>query len=713
MGLCFSRKKSPSPPPDPVSECIPDEKKVEKKNEKQTVVAAQPVAKVAAETKPVFVITQTPKKNTAAAAATAEEKGKKRGETPTKRSQQKEETSNGSGSDRSPLVVDVPPAVRTSSCTKEEVDAILIQCGRLSRSSSGNASNENGGGHRKYPGSKRSYDFDNEKKGDEEEEEEEEEDWEKPISRPSPHRRTPGRERSGIRERSSCGGRRVSRSPGRRSEGPTSSGSAKSDRSRQPAKMVSVPAREKGTEAGGMAKKTVSSAAANKKGGERRSASPRSRSPANTTRTGNENVLHHHNPQPQSLGRSSSRKAEQSPGRRNPMAEIDENSLRGNHNGGSSCNNNNKNKEEEEGALKPKEGEEGVRKLRQSQTPRSIEKNGAQIRRSEQRAGGAVEVSNGLRSSNVISNSVRARLIRCRAKDRQLEPEMVVEGAVQVEGAPMDGEAPSTTSVGVESPNPVTITTRSRSLKRSSRDFDHALGPNPDSHLNPTSYTSLLLEDIHNYHHQGTAFSLPACVSKACSILEAVADLNSSCSENKSSHAEGSDKNNGSLHGRFGRRGLVSKAPFVESEIIVKDDLMEPSLHKYVSVRDLGGEMEPQESAGSNSFIGQPWSSPWEPNSIDSTDRDWTSHSNNGEEVEQQQQESMPEIALDSEARGRRPRGGSCSNSLPTTRSSGRKKREFDHHHQRRRGRSSGFGGGSGKSGGTRSSSLPVAAASS
>nr|XP_010933318.1 serine/arginine repetitive matrix protein 2 [Elaeis guineensis] len=703
MGLCFSRKKRPSPPPDPVSKCIPDEKEVEKKNEKQVVVASQPAAKVAAETKPVFVITQTPKKN-----ASAEEKGKKKGETPKKKSQQKEEdTRNGSGSDRSGLVVDVPaaPPVRTSSCTKEEVDAILIQCGRLSRSSSGNASNENGVGHRKYSGSKRSYDFDNEKKGDEEEGE-----WEKPISRPSPHRRTPGRERSGSRERSSGGGRRVSRSPGRRSEGPISSGSA-GDRSRQPAKMVSVPAREKGgggggfTEAGGMAKKTVSSAVANKRGGERRrSASPRSRSPANTTttRTGNENVLHHNPPQPQSLSRSSSRKAEQSPGKRNPMAGIDENSLGlgGNHNGSSNYNK----------ALKAREGEKGMRKLRRSQTPKSSE-NGAQMRKSEQRAGGAVEVSNGLRSNNVISTSVREQLIRCHAKDRQLEePEMVVKGAVQ----PMDGEAPST-GVGVESPNPRTIT-RSRSLKRSSRDFDHALGPNPDGHLNPTSYTSLLLQDIHNYHHQSTAFSLPACVSKACSILEAVADLNSSCSENKSSHAEGSDHNNGSLHGRFGRRGVVSKAPFVESEIIVKDDLMEPSLHKYVSVRDFGGEMDPQESAGSNSFIGQPWSSPWEPNSIDSTDRDWTSHSNNGEEVEQlqQQQESMPEIALHSEARGRRLRGGSCSNSLPTTMSSGRKKREFDHHHhQRRRGRS-GFGGGSGKAGRTtRSSSLPVAAASS
>lgn len=319
-----------------------------------------------------------------------------------------------------------------------------------------------------------------------------------------------------------------------------------------------------------------------------------------------------------------------------------------------------------------------------------------------------MDVSDRVKSANVITSSAREQLTNHRAKKQQMEHE-IGEGALQVKGtSSKDGEA-HLTSNGVESLNPRTIS-RTRSSRKSSRDFDNALDLNPDNHLNPTSYTSLLLEDIHNYHQKNTIFSLPACVSKACSILEAVADLNS-YSENKSSEADRSSNNNGSLNGQFGRRGLVTKEPFVESEIIVKDDLMEPSLHKYVSVRDLGGELEPQESAGSNSFIGQPWSSPWEPNSVDSTDRDCTSLSNNGEEVEQQQQESMPEIALVSQARGRRARVGSSSNGLLTTMSSGRKK-EFDHHHQRRRGRS-GFGGGSGKAGGTRSSSLPVAAVSS
>ncbi|CAN1838022.1 Uncharacterized protein At1g65710 [Linum perenne] len=62
-------------------------------------------------------------------------------------------------------------AVRTSSCTKEEVEVILIQCGRLSRNNSfgtpGKATVASGGGGggsvgRRYSGSKRSFDFDNE-----------------------------------------------------------------------------------------------------------------------------------------------------------------------------------------------------------------------------------------------------------------------------------------------------------------------------------------------------------------------------------------------------------------------------------------------------------------------------------------------------------------------------------------------------------------------
>lgn len=62
--------------------------------------------------------------------------------------------------------------------------------------------------------------------------------------------------------------------------------------------------------------------------------------------------------------------------------------------------------------------------------------------------------------------------------------------------------------------------TRSRS-QRKSRDLDLL--------LNPSAIASMLIEDGQNLakHEAIMGFTLPACVTKACSILEAVADLNS------------------------------------------------------------------------------------------------------------------------------------------------------------------------------------------
>jgi len=191
--------------------------------------------------------------------------------------------------------------------------------------------------------------------------------------------------------------------------------------------------------------------------------------------------------------------------------------------------------------------------------------------------------------------------------------------------------------------------TRSRSSRRS-RDLDL----NPETLLNPVppSYTTLLLEDIHNFHQTSNppSFSLPPCVSKACSILEAVADLNSTTSSNLSSafseDRKGLSRDESSKNGynvSVERKMVETRDPFVESEVVGTDDLMEPSFHKYVTVRrggTLGGaDMEEQESSGSNSFVcsGQQqhhWgisSSLWEPNSADSTDR-WTTRTKSKEE---------------------------------------------------------------------------------
>jgi hypothetical protein len=323
MGLCCSKKKrapSDTPSSDPPSNGQNSEKK--KDTRKQPAVVSNKGSKQPVfEKKPVFVATQIAK--------TIEEKEKKKIEVPTKKPDIKKEADPISVGTAVPAeeIRPVPVPVRTSSCTKEEVDAILIQCGRLSRSSSGKTSSETAGGgaYRRYSGSKRSFDFDHERRG-------EEDDDERPVLRPSPHRRTPGRERSGSRERGASGGshsRRVSRSPGRRTDGPASAASA-IDKTK-PAKMVSVPAREKPVEVGSVKKGSNGSTTVSSK----RNASLRSRSPASNSlnrSVGGSNENAGGGAQP-SLSQSSSRKAEHSPCRRNPMAEIDENLLKGNQNG--------------------------------------------------------------------------------------------------------------------------------------------------------------------------------------------------------------------------------------------------------------------------------------------------------------------------------------------------------------------------------------------
>lgn len=185
-------------------------------------------------------------------------------------------------------------------------------------------------------------------------------------------------------------------------------------------------------------------------------------------------------------------------------------------------------------------------------------------------------------------------------------------------------------SSGNEGLKPQSLT-RSRS-SRLSRDLDI----NPETLLNPNpSYTSMLLEDIQNFHQKTTptpapAFSLPACVTKAHSILDAVADLNSGTSSN-TSNAHVEERTRVPTADKFKRHERSSSlgANIVESKVVVSNDLMEPSLHKYVTVtrgvpRE-GEDLEEQESSGSNSFVGsqQHWlsSSTWEPNSADSTDR--------------------------------------------------------------------------------------------
>ncbi|KFK41016.1 hypothetical protein AALP_AA2G074300 [Arabis alpina] len=357
--------------------------------------------------------------------------------------------------------------VMSSSCTKEEeVDAILIQCGKLSRSNSAAKT-------RRYSGSKRSFDFDQNERihaGDVEEQEAQRKTHPVNNSPRERRRRTPSRERedsksyrSGSRERGNGGSRRVSRSPGKRSETNPNSNSSNI----RPGKFVTVPATEKSNNG----EPSIKRITVKRNIGEacRTAASPRSKSP--------------------SLSRSSSRKAEQSPYRRNPLGEIDQNSIRI-----GSCNNKKIiNRENETGKPNP-------RKTIRASSPQVI--------------------------------------------------------------------------------------SRSRSLRKS-RDFDFSpetlLLSNEENKNN--NYTALLLKDIQSFHGKSNADDpfnlLPSCVSKACSIVEAVADLNSATTTNT---CFSSDLN------QFRFTSTAKKA-----------DLMEPSFEKYVTVKR-GGSLEGQESSGSNNL---------------------------------------------------------------------------------------------------------------
>lgn len=344
-------------------------------------------------------------------------------------------------------------AITTSSCTKEELDAILIQCGRLSRS---NSSSKAVSLVWKGSGSNGSFDFDYENEDE-------------MVERRSHHRRrTPSREReqqqrsrSSESSRGNVGGRRLSQSPGRRSENSQSPAtSVKTANVNRPGKMVSVPAMDKKIKSG----ESVGEESSIKRVLVKRNVSPRSQSPN----------------QPPLVSRSSSIKGNQLRHRRNRSGEIELGK---------------------------------TEKSPYRRTPLSE-----------------------------IDTSTRSAL------------------------------------------------NRSRSARRS-RDLDM----NPEISQPSTSYASFLLEDIRIFHQKnkvGTAtaaavplFSRPPCVSKACSIVKAIADLNSLPNSNLNSLP------NYNLSG--GRKIGEGKDTSI--------DLMESNFPNYVTVKR-GGDMEERESWESNSF---------------------------------------------------------------------------------------------------------------
>ncbi|XP_009784221.1 uncharacterized protein At1g65710 [Nicotiana tabacum] len=473
--------------------------------------------------------------------------------------------SNGeSGKKNATIIVPAPVKRRSSSCTKEEVDAILVQSGRLSRSSSLNKglsfescdNTKNHNRSRRYSISKRSYDFDN--------------------------------------ENTSGGSRRVSRSPGRRSESPVTASNC--------ANLASADANGSNVRPG---TELISTASIQRIQVKRNvgAASPRarSRSPARVSAK----VLSeskNFQQQPLSLSRNNSRKREDSPFRRNPLSEIGSTTVVTEH--------------MPFHALKHVNNNIHPQKLNAEHVSY-----GKVVQQEPEKTLGISKATIDYGLTNV-NGKVKEQ--QQQAQEAKALRTVTANAAVDVVG------------LGFESLVPQGMR-RSRS-SRLSRDLDSSLG----DQSNPTqSYTELLLEDIQNFHQKSSkpAFSLPPCATKACSIVEAVADLNSSTSSSLSSvfsddrrrnpTVEQVNKNTDTSLGTNpqGKRRLQIKEPYVESEVALSDDLIKsPIIQKYVTFGrgTDGGYLEEPESSGSNSSVGgqRCWFSPSSRglNSADSTD---------------------------------------------------------------------------------------------
>ncbi|KAH9289009.1 hypothetical protein KI387_033126, partial [Taxus chinensis] len=409
-----------------------------------------------------------------------------------------------------------------SSSAKEDVDAILIQCGRLSRSSSGKASNENNSVARQYSGSKRQA-------SDEVEE--------KPRARPS-HRRSSSRDltaRSVSLDGSSkrVAGRRISPSPGRRPEpspGRRLENSTERSRVRNAASGgVSKRPAKRGSNSGEVGNSSVPATTS------------RSRSPAPRVDGGLG--------LPQSLSRSSSRKAEQSPFRRNPEEPV-------------------KNDEEAD-------------KIISSSTATQILNESQPVKKEKRVA---------LKEINGNSNSIRDQLLSCRAAP-------TLKASQQTKS--FDEEAPTTKS-----------STRKRNGEVDVLDVfvddqtigmvnvDEVLAQISRSRSARRSRDQFLLDGQALFEASGETelkgFPLPASVSKAHSILEAVADLNSSVNSNSSVK---SFVSNVSFEQGKSARFLASFEEAENSEIMRE-------FQRNMSARNSNADWTEQgqeESAGSNS----------------------------------------------------------------------------------------------------------------
>ncbi|CAN6470225.1 unnamed protein product [Victoria cruziana] len=476
-----------------------------------------------------------------------------------------------------------------SGCTKDEVDAILIQCGRLSRSSSGKSSNENNGraltnsaSTKRHSGSKRHFEYQAENENHLDREAGDDGGGKQRSGRSS-HKRTPSgdmggmvdyyykrsssRERNPDEQRARRGGpaaaaaaagggearRRVSRSPGRR-------GDATPDKSRASRSGRYAPPSSGDTGAKPVAKRNNVAS---------RSRSPAARASAATTPTV---------PTP-SLSRNSSRKGEQSPYRR-PLTGDSAPKSQGQADNSADlvttiAGDRSKSTGNHQNIAKDKEGEIEER-VRNPSTSHH---------RSE-----SFDGSGKARDSRSSNNTIREQLLTCRVVKQvprqQPSPTMLVSDQRQTEPEAEEAEAEGEEDAQVRGES-LTLDAESCYPQK---DFTRS--------TLESAYPTLDI-DVHS-----PAFYLPPCVSKACSILEAVADLNS----------------NNSVHRA---RDPLELLELHNGNNVDGHHVTERNFHKYVSARrDIAHQpasSEGQESSGSNTVVTT--SSAWEPASADSTDR--------------------------------------------------------------------------------------------
>ncbi|KAL8125335.1 uncharacterized protein At1g65710-like [Apium graveolens] len=534
-----------------------------------------------------------------------------------------------------PTISDRGCGVRTSSCTKEEVDAILIQCGRLSNSSSSIQ------GSRKFSGSKRSFEFDNED-GDQDQGnvsivvdgDAEETTSDRIRGHRQRHRdgsSSPRGRRRRTLSRERCGGngsgeRRMSRSPGRRSESPTTCHKLLSGNVDKPGKLVSVPAtvscnKSRNGSHGGVVG-TPSADAIKKVQVKRTVSSPRAQSPARTIVMAHSNEVH----------RTVASTRAQSPARTTVMVTLNKSQRTvASPRAQSPAWTNVKAfpNEVQRTAASPRAKSPARTNVKvasiesqwtaASPSVRSPARTNAKATSNEVQRTAALPraqsqtKTNATAFSNEIQNSFSGRYSRKNDQSpyrrnplceidtgitmhkhssskvinqaAMIQKSCAVEQGIEDKGSTNRSRKEQQKQLSEEAKElNGNVLINSQSLTRSGLPKPSPGLTNSETSLK-SSYATLLLEDIQNFHQKtapAAAYSVPACVTKARSIVDAVADLNSSTK----AHAIAKERTRNPKAQKCKKNEKSSSvgANVVESKVAVSNDLMEPINETFTSM---------------------------------------------------------------------------------------------------------------------------------